>query len=63
MDELMTLLGKIKADLDTAATQAEILSEGDEIRSEDFNGYNNLIIYLQECRRSLRSAINMAKEI
>ena len=59
LDELEAL----KFQLDGLTTDMENLADGQAVRAEEFNQYNNLVVYLQESRRSLRQALKTLREI
>ena len=62
MNDIKERLATLKTELDTLTAEVETKADGD-ISQEDFNKFNNLVVYLQETRRSLRQVMNVAKGI
>lgn len=59
----LTQLESLKEQLDTLTHELESLADSNGVRMEAFSQYNNLVVYLQEARRSLRLALKTAREI
>ena len=62
MDEIKRRLANLKMELDTLTAEVETKADSD-ISHEEFNKFNNLVVYLQETRRSLRQVMNVVKGI